>query len=258
MYKNILVFCPKKFIFVALLSFVLMCVAYTCSAQVGSLPKPDFLLKKSRFTALHLYTTGWGVGHQKNTLQKANLQRYIQCSFDAVHHPKEIKTFANYSSQNRPYIYGKLYNFFELQGGGGYQKLVFEKDNEQGVEMHTYIGGGASLGLLQPVYLKIATPTDNQPLLTEVVRYDPAVHFPDRIAGKADIGTGLNALRPTLGLYTKAGFLFDASADYERLLVFDIGTKITYYPKPIAMMAYNPAQSLWVAAYICVGAGKRW
>lgn len=243
--------CTQKNIFILVLF-------YACSSCVWAQSTPEFLLKKNSVSAIAITTSGWGVAHSRSLQKTAATNRTLELGLYAIHHPKEIKTFASYSSQNRSYIFGKQYSFYALEMGLGYQKLVFEKDKDKGVSLHRYLSAGMSLGLLQPVYLKVATPTDQQPLLTQTVLYDPNSHFPDKIAGRADIGTGLNQMRPKPGIYAKAGLLFDASSEYERILAFDLGLKLSYYPQPIAMMAFNKPQNLWVTAYFSVGIGRRY
>jgi hypothetical protein len=209
-----------------------------------------------------LNTDGWGgfveMGYRKSR-KKVN---YFQFEFGEKKSDKEVKKSGGYSFTNRPYIYGKQNNFYQVKLGVGQRYLIGGKANKNGVEVDAVYYGGLSLGLLKPYYLNMITENGEN----KDVKYDPAkpeefLASPN-INGAGGFGKGWNNLSVVPGLHAKLGMRFDWAHFNEVVSALEVGMNAEMYTKKIPIMVVSEGvdhnKQFFFNAYVSIQFGKRW
>lgn len=205
------------------------------------------------------HSSGFGANFRKGVHVTGTRKRVLELEFVTYKHSKEVKTTNPSFDNSKGYYYGKLSSFFILRPGIGYQNVIFSKPEKSGVEIRyvTFLGG--SLGFAKPVYLQILrrTPIDNYyELSTE--RYDPTMHFPDNIYGRAPFSKGLNEIKLYPGGYAKAGLTFEYGALDDVVKAIETGITVDIYPKVVPLMATQRNQQVFVSLYLNFLYGRKW
>lgn len=220
----------------------------------------DRVLLRREFTGgIILHSRGWGFHFRKG--RNINYFRSFQWEVDAVSlkSPKQIKTINPYFNNAKSYVYGKLNHVYLLRGGLGIKKLLNRKPYWGGIELRMIYFGGASLAFSKPVYLYILNySVESEDYTIDIERYNPEIHGLDNIYGRAPFthGIGNTGLHP--GLYAKLGLNFEFGEYNSSIKAIELGAIMDYYPIPVAIMAKNPKQSLFLTFYLEFSLGKRY
>jgi len=227
----------------------------------GELDNPGIQLRNESFFGANINSHGWGFSYRKGKHVTGTMKRMMDFDYVSYRHPKEIKLQNQSASNNsKSYYFGKLNNSAFLRGGYGVQKVIFDEELPGALEIRLNYYGGASLGLLKPVYLEIykqslAVP-DRYELVTE--KYNPETHFVENIYGKAPFLKGINELKVNPGVYGKFGVSFEYGADQEVIRTIETGVILDFHPKAMQVMAFNTNNPLTFSFYVSVNWGKRW
>jgi len=246
--------------FFSILSFIF--IAGFCSAQdtLNFKNNSDVhgLLRCEKSGGLVVHAYGWGLNYRTGRHITGYKKRMLELEFVGMKHPKEIKTYNPGYEGSKSFIFGKENVLFILRAGIGIQKVLNEKPYWGGVQVRYFMYGGASIGLLKPVYLLILKPTSD-PKLAAVVeeKYDPNVHSISDIYGRASFLKGIGETKLHPGIYGKFGFNFEYGVREESMKVIEAGITVDAYPKPVPMMAFTPDKSIFLSLYISFQIGKR-
>lgn len=205
------------------------------------------------------HTNGFGVNFRRGRHVTGTRKAVFECEFVNFRHPKEVKTVNPSFDAAKGYYYGKMNSFLILRPGVGYQNVIFSKPEKSGVEIRyvTFIGG--SLGLAKPVYLKILQPTPIDHHYDLVVqRYDPNVHYPDNIFGRAPYMKGFDEIKLYPGGYAKLGLTFEYGTLDDAVKAIETGICVDVYPKVVPIMAYQRNQQVFVSLYLHFLYGRKW
>ncbi|WP_143011458.1 hypothetical protein [Chitinophaga filiformis] len=214
-------------------------------------------------------TDGWTglfeLGYRKSRT-KVN---YFQIEFGEKKNPKEDKKAGQpkgvdpygFIYSEKPYIYGKQNNFYQVKLGVGQQRLIGGKANKNGVLVNAIYYGGLSVGMLKPYYLNIVDPNTEQGVQVKYGQnplYNQA--FLDRasIIGGAGFGKGWGELSIVPGVHAKTGLRFDWARFNEVVSALEVGVNAEYYTKDINIMIDQGAKKFFFNAYIALQFGKRW
>jgi len=231
------------------------------------LKKPKPLHTELSF-GLRLNTDGWGIFVDKGWVKSEDRYRdffydvkLLQVELDEKKVPAEIKRSNTSSSYNnekpKPFIYGKINNFYTFKIGYGGRKMLAGKPEPGAISMHFVYVGGLSLGLLKPYYLSVSAPT-TEPDIT----YSDSTkqYFLDKryILGSSGFGKGLGETKIIPGVHLKAAMHFDFAANKARVLALETGVNFEIYSKAIEIMANKDAKAYFLNAYLSLQFGKRW
>ena len=188
----------------------------------------------------------------------AALKQFMwEIEFTTYKAAKEVKTInpdPNYQN-SKSFIYGKMNYVYFLRGGIGSQRILNRKPYWGGVQLSYLYYGGLSIGLAKPVYLYIVNPTDNT---VKETQYNPDSDFLENIYGRGSFLSGILKTSIHPGVYAKVGLEFEFGTRNRTIKALEIGAILDYSPIPIAIMAYNPKQSLFLTTYLSVSLGKRY
>jgi hypothetical protein len=220
----------------------------------------NVLLENQWSLGLHLNTNGWGLKFRKGRNLAALKQFMWEIEFSTYKSAKEVKTINPYFSNSKSFIYGKLNYIYFLRGGVGMQHILNRKPYWGGVQLSYLYYGGLSICMAKPVYLYIAHTTTSSDYQVREERYNPddPLQSIDYIYGRGSFFSGITSMTFSPGVYGKGGLEFEFGTRNRAIKALEIGAIIDYTPFPVAIMAYNPKQSLFLTAYLSISFGKRY
>ncbi|HNY02919.1 MAG TPA: hypothetical protein PKG48_10050, partial [Bacteroidales bacterium] len=223
-----------------------------------TVPENVLLLKQWTLGAM-IHSNGWGLKFRKAKNLTALRQFTWEIEFSTYKSSKEVKTINPYFSDSRAYIYGKLNYVWFLRGGVGQQRILNRKPYWGGVQLSWIYDGGFSLGFSKPVYLYIVHFNSGFTEYTvEEEKYDPAKHFTDNIYGRGSFLKGFSQTGLHPGAYARTGLDFEFGTRNSQVSALEAGVTLDYSPIPVAIMADNPKQSLFMTLYVSLMFGKRY
>ena len=241
------------------LFFFLISFAGNLLAQdIKGVEEKGILYKYVKHSGLTIHTQGLGINYRRGKHLTGFSYRFWDFSLTSMKHPKEIRSVNPFSSNNGGFIYGKLIGLSLLRAGIGKQKSINKKGDIGGVELNYGYYGGFSLAIERPIYLNIFYISDQTGVKEKVEKYDPDIHFPDNIAGRASVWKGFSEPKFHPGLY--ASFLLNAEfgKDPQKLHSLETGVTIDAFLNPIQIMAFNKPTNAYVTLFIRYLFGKKW
>jgi hypothetical protein len=177
-----------------------------------------------------------------------------ELEFSTYKAAKEVRTINPYYSNSKSYIYGKLNYVYFLRGGMGFQNILNRKPYWGGIQLSVIYYAGALLGITKPYYLLVLN-KDNQIIEN---RFDPDSTGADNIIGRGSFLTGVLNIGLHPGAYAKGGLEFEFGTRNRTIKALELGAILDYSPLPIAIMAFNSKQSLFLTVYLSFSMGKRY
>ena len=245
----------KKVIFI----LVLIGVSQSLFAQ-----KEDFVsdidYTSEVYYGLVFHTNGWGVNATKTKYIDDNRKWVFSVDLVTMKHPKEEKRLNPYIEGSKKYVFGKLNYLTILRPSIGRQRVIYNKGEKRGVQVSFNYNVGASIGFTHPVYLEVYYPSilgrdEGATPSTEV--YDPNLHNPDMILGRASYFRGFEKTNVYPGLHGKLGFNFEYAGAENLVRSIETGVTIDAYFKQIPLMAFAHNQRVFFTGYLSFYFGKK-
>jgi hypothetical protein len=261
---------------IAFTFFGINAVSAQTLSSVGTKPpvtkKPPPL--SSEFSGgFRLTTDGWGIfvdkGYIRSNEGKLHDQLYDVrlITLELAEHKDPKQQRINPSDQgggsdSRPYIYGKINNFFTLKAGYGFRKMIAGKPEPGTVSIHWVNSGGFALGMLKPYYIDGYIPQDNSGnLVPATFKYTDSTksEFLDQpfIRGAAGFANGLNEIVFVPGLHARTALHFDFASSKKTVMAIEAGANIEYYTKGIQIMANQDARNVFLNLFASFQFGGR-
>ncbi len=209
--------------------------------------------RSSNAYGLTFHTQGWGVSYKKQVHLSYKLKRIYNFEFQNLKHPKQEKVVNTFYDDSRGYFYGKINSLTRLRFGLSQQRAFAQKEIKKGVQLAWIYGLGLNLGFLKPSYIEYY----GDPGTANVVRYDPAVHLPGLIRGRAGFFKGLDELELVPGFYGKFGMNFEYSPYDERLKSMEVGVAFDVFYKEVPLMYDIQNNQYWITLYLMLEIGKK-
>lgn len=217
------------------------------------------LYRNEATVGLIITSNGFGFGYRRGWQVTNARRRVFEIEAVTYRHPKEVKITNETTDNPKGYYYGKLNSLLILRPGIGYQNVFFTKPEHNGIEIRWIAFVGASIGFAKPVYLVIIEqipPTDKE--IHVIEKYDPAVHFPDKIFGRAPFMRGVSETKIHPGLYGKFGINFEYGTFDNDIKSIETGVTVDAYLKTIPLMANEYNHRVLISLYIDFNYGGKW
>lgn len=245
--------------------------AFTANIKKPLAKKPKPIQNEFSF-GLRLNTNGWSIFADRGFVKTEETKyrdmfhdvRILQAEFGERKHPKEIRSTINGDPQRtRPFIYGKVANFYPLKLGYGKRKMIAGKPEPGTVSVHWVYVGGAVVGLEKPYYIEALTVDPGTGRFQqETIKYSEETKqsflTEDFILGASGFTQGLGEIKAHFGVHAKTGLHFDFAQRKKTKMALEIGAAGELYTKPIMIMADQKAVPYAVNIYASVQFGKRW
>lgn len=236
---------------------------------VAKKPKP---IANELSGGLRLNTNGWSIFAERGRVQTEETKyrdlfynvNFLYLELSEQKHPKETRSTINGDPQRtRPFVFGKINNFYSFKAGIGRRKMIAGKPESGTVSVHWVYGGGLAMGLLKPYYVEAAVAN------TATGRFEQqTIKYTDEtkgtflsegfILGATGFSKGLNELKLVPGIQAKTGLHFDFSQRKRTKLAVEVGASAELYTKRIELMANQKAMPYACNIYASIQAGRRW
>jgi hypothetical protein len=217
---------------------------------------------KQNTFGLRVNTDGYSMFFEKGWMQTSRKASFLCFELGEKKHPKEHKAStsdnAAFFVSNTPFVYGKKNIFYQFKISAGQQLVLGYRGNKNGVSVTGIYGGGISVGLLRPYYLRVQRGANNNEVVD--IKYSSADSL-DFLGNSIIEGTGLkhgwNELKFSPGLHARAGLRFDYGRYNELVSAVEVGINAEYYfSKPEIMLLTKNKQFL-LSAYASINFGRR-
>jgi hypothetical protein len=248
-------------------------ISSTTSKPVVKKPQP---IRTELSGGFRLNTDGWSLFLERGSIKSEETRlrdmfhdvRLIQLEFTEHKDPKETKSSATDqtpsggSQKTKPYIFGKINNFYALKVGYGVRKMIAGKPEPGTVSIHWVNVGGLSLGMEKPYYVDGYVPQDNfGTLVPATFKYTEETKesfLNERyIRGGAGFAKGLGEIQFVPGVHLKSALHFDFSSNRRTAMAVETGVNAEYYTRGIVIMANQDAKPLFVNLFASFQFGRR-
>ncbi len=240
--------------------------------------KPPKPINREFSAGGQLNSDGWSVILERSavkteeTREKANMfydLLNLSVEFTEHKHPKQVKSATssdpNGASKVKPYVFGKINNFYALKLGISKSRMIAGKPEPSTVSIHWKYGGGISAGLLKPYYVVAFAPRNpggSGGLTEQTIKYEettaPFFLNERNIIGGTFFTEGLKELQVIPGAHVKTGLSFDFAMNKKSVMALETGIAAEIYTKPIALMAAQKAVPYFVNLYLGIRFGRRY
>jgi len=230
----------------------------TLTAQNTVFEEKRTIYKKEESFGALIHTRGWGLTYRYGKYTSGFTRKIYEVDLIGMKHPKEIKTFSSTFDNSNGYVFGQLNSIMILRGGIGRHNTFVSKQSVRGISISSILSGGFSLAYAKPVYLEVYKENefDGSPD-SEIVKYNPVIHFQDSIYGKASYFKGFFNGKFYPGLFTKYALSFESSKEANRINALEVGAILDIYVQKIPMMANDFNKRYFFNLYVSLTFGAK-
>lgn len=239
--------------------FVFVSLSAALQAQE---PSTDIktIYKKEIYGGAFLHTQGYGANLRQTKFISVDRKNILSIELSTMKHAKEFKTYNPYFEDRRGFVYGKKNSLTVLRPAIGRQKIHFQKLSKRGVQISSIYMGGASIGIVKPVYLVIVKPAssggDSQREVLE--KYNENEHQLSMIKGRGPMLKGLEESEINAGLNLKYALNFEYAPSEEKYTALEVGLDFELFYKPVRIMAFDNDQQAFLTLYANLQFGKKY
>ena len=253
----------------------LMTLCHGTNAQVIFQPKPveynfkGVVYKTERIFDMRVTTSGVIIGYKVGKLKSYYNTSYYNFEFGYMKDSRERRQNKSLSfpgsGLSSSFIYGKRNQFLNLRLSAGGKKYLSEKTRRKGVAVGFIYEGGATIGLLKPMYIQIIqnnTETLEPELIDIAYSEDNAEQFLgyDDIYGGLGFFKGIEETDITVGAHGKLAAHFALGAFEKRVKALEAGLMVDIFPGKVPILAERAEvenRFLFLNLYLSIQFGKR-
>jgi hypothetical protein len=209
-----------------------------------------------------VHTHGIGINIQYLRSLNVNNSLLFSLDFHNLKHAKEDKTDNAIYSNAKRYVYGRLNTAFPIKTGLGMQFIIADKENPSGIRLSGSFVIGSATTLLKPEYIKFIyydQVSGSSYAIEE--KYDPQnPHHANQlnIYGGTSFFKGINELRASMGIYSKAYLSFEWNDTDDIFQSLETGIMLEAYPEPLPQMAFIDNKYVFTNLFVNFCFGRRW
>ena len=186
-----------KFLNRIILIIALLACGSECgyAQSIAGVEETGIVYRKIRSMGVYIHSRGTGLSFRRGINETGFRSAQFDFSLQTMRHPKEIRSVNPFSDNAVGYIYGKRNSIVKLRTGWVKQFILHPEGDKGGVETGFCLYGGATWALVKPVYLNVYYFDNNFGVRERTERYDPQLHYPDNISGRAPFLIGIGESR---------------------------------------------------------------
>lgn len=178
-----------------------------------------------------------------------NWMNYYSFEIANIRSPKEIRIP---TQAQGTFILGKSNFLFSIRPQVGLERVLFEKDPDQGVKVSFSGAVGPSLGIIKPYIVKYRKP-DNS-ISNE--QYSEDIDLTS-IVGNGGWYRGIGKSKLTFGGNIKTSLIFDYSTVKKRISTIEAGFLYEQFGSQIELNPYVNGESSFLVAFVTLSFGKK-
>ena len=169
-----------------------------------------------------------------------------------IKHPKELKVPSLKTAKT--FIVGKNNYLFSIKPNINIEKILFEKDPNEGIRVSILAAVGPSLGILKPYVIEY----EDTAGAVSKAQYNPEIHTSfGSINGNAGIFEKFGQSKFIVGAHIKASLVFEYSAIKNRLSSIETGFMYEQLTKKAQLNPYVSSESSFFTAFVNISLGKK-
>lgn len=215
-----------------------------------------------------LNSNGWSglIAYQQQKENKAGSTLW-QLRFSEIKGEKEIKqqrdnSLLQQAGKSTPYIFGKSNNLYTLEIGLLLESLLLPAVLEGHISVGFRYGGGLSLALLKPYYLRLVYPGPPGTYIVQEEAWQGSneAYFlnTNAILGASRWRKGLDELQYVPGLFGTAALTIEPRKGKWFFQTVTLGVQGAVYVKELPVMVHQPARNFQGSLFAGLQLGKRW
>lgn len=185
--------------------------------------------------------------------KKKNLYNGLEFELVEIKHPQENKVLG---INGYKYIPGKENHLFSFHLSYHWEKILFRKAAQRGVQINRIISIGPAIGLETPYFIKIRNKNG-----TTIQKQNDANSYGgsggSTIIGHTNRFSGLGRSKIVPGLFTRLGLSFEFGVTKNEVVGIQMGLQADAYLRKIIMMPKLENDSVFPASYIMIFFGER-
>jgi len=242
----------KKLLF---LIFITLSLPVTLFSQDQDLDFPKIFYRNEKTLGINLNTNGWGLGYRYGNRVNFFEKKLYEIDFSLIKHTKEVKSTSSFIT-SESIIFGKLNYAFDLKAGYGKQNEIYSKHSPGSVAVRSFYSFGPSVAILKPIYYEILYALNDSVYGIQEEKFNPDIHTPGDISGKASFFKGIDELKLIPGAYIKLGINFEFSQSEHIIHAIEAGAMFTAYLKNLEIMAVDDNQQYFLVLFASYRFGK--
>lgn len=248
-----------------LIFFITIALSNT-TAQTTTIPSvvqniPPYTSTKTLFTKEKTFgamitTSGWGLNFRSGKARGAKTRQLLNFEFTTYRHPKETK-IKSVLDAGQKFRYGKIATPYFLRASVGVQKVLFDKETPNAIQVRYVLMAGPTLALVKPYYVDYKSEKlYNNDRVSK--QFDPLNMSIDSIYGRSSFFTGIGHTLPYPGIHAKAALSFEYASYDEDIKALEVGATLDFMPLPLKIFAYENRRPLFLQLYVSFNFGSQW
>ena len=182
---------------------------------------------------------------------KDNTYRIYGIEIVNVKHPKEYKYTSPFGGDN--FIWAKQNTMYSLRMQYGIEKSIFNKKDENGIQINAHLSGGPGLGFLVPYYIRY-----NRNNAVVIEAFDSNIHNYNNVIGTAGFLEGINEAKIRPGINLKSAINFEFGSMKKGSIALEVGFLAEAFTKKMIIMPTVKNKSIFTSAFITLFYGRKW
>tara|TARA_B100000131_G_scaffold310865_1_gene343006 strand:- start:2623 stop:3351 length:729 start_codon:yes stop_codon:yes gene_type:complete len=182
---------------------------------------------------------------------KDNTYRIYGIEIVNVKHPKEYKYTSPFGGDN--FIWAKQNTMYSLRMQYGIEKSIFNKKDENGIQINAHLSGGPGLGFLVPYYIRY-----NRNNAVVIEAFDSNIHNFNNVIGTAGFLEGINETKIRPGINLKSAINFEFGSMKKGSIALEVGFLAEAFTKKMIIMPTVKNKSIFTSAFITLFYGRKW
>ena len=182
---------------------------------------------------------------------KDNTYRIYGIEIVNVKHPKEYKYTSPFGGDN--FIWAKQNTMYSLRIQYGIEKSIFNKKDENGIQINAHLSGGPGLGFLVPYYIRY-----NRNNAVVIEAFDSNIHNFNNVIGTAGFLEGINEAKIRPGVNLKSAINFEFGSMKKGSIALEVGFLAEAFTKKMIIMPTVKNKSIFTSAFITLFYGRKW
>jgi len=192
-----------------------------------------------------------GVILKMGTKIKDNFYKIYGIEIVNIKHPKEFKYTSPFGGDS--FIWAKQNSLYALRLQYGVEWSLFNKNDQNGIQINVHLGGGPTLGSLVPYHIKY---NRNNKMVIEA--FDPNIHNFNNVIGSAGVFEGVEDAVYRPGIHLKTALNFEVGTSKKSAVGIEIGFLGEAFSKKMIIMPTLNNKSFFTSAFISLFYGKKW
>ena len=181
---------------------------------------------------------------------KENIYKIYGFEIVNVKHPKEFKYTSPFGGDS--FIWAKQNTLYSIRLQYGIERSLFEKKDQNGIQINAHISGGPSLGFLVPYHIKY---NRNNTMVIEA--FDPNIHNFNNVVGSAGFLDGIENLTFRPGIHIKTSINFEFGTMKGSSAGIEVGFLTEAFSKKMIIMPTLNNKSIFTSAFITLFYGRK-